>query len=220
MSLTPRLLKLINEIDNCRYLEIGVCRGESAEKVLALDNVNRYWGVDPFLFYDSPPSGDFEFGYRDRQVARIKRNGGTYDVFYDEAKNRIDQYTDKAVIIRAFSHDAAHHFDEVLDCLYIDGNHAYEYVLKDLEEWCPKVRPGGLIIGDDFTFHGGDQEDGYGGRDAAEVDKACIEYCGKRNIKFSVIDGNFVFVKPYKNLEGEEYFGANKSKKWRLFKRS
>jgi hypothetical protein len=39
---------------------------------------------------------------------------------------------------------------EALDWVYIDGNHTYEFVLTDLRSWYPKVRPGGLMAGDDY----------------------------------------------------------------------
>jgi hypothetical protein len=39
---------------------------------------------------------------------------------------------------------------ETLDWVYIDGNHTYEFVLEDLRSWYPKVRPGGLVAGDDY----------------------------------------------------------------------
>lgn len=32
-----------------------------------------------------------------------------------------------------------------LDCCYIDGNHAYEAVIADIQAWWPKLRPGGLL---------------------------------------------------------------------------
>lgn len=36
--------------------------------------------------------------------------------------------------------------------LYLDGNHTYEFVLRDLLDYAPKVKPDGLILGHDF-FH-------------------------------------------------------------------
>ena len=44
--------------------------------------------------------------------------------------------------------------DESVDWVYIDGNHAYEFVLEDLRSWYPKVRPGGLVAGDDYDRPG------------------------------------------------------------------
>jgi predicted O-methyltransferase YrrM len=40
--------------------------------------------------------------------------------------------------------------DESLDCIFIDGDHRYEEVMKDLEAWFPKLKKGHLMIGDDY----------------------------------------------------------------------
>ena len=40
--------------------------------------------------------------------------------------------------------------DESLDFVYIDGNHAYEFVAQDIILWGRKVRPGGIISGHDY----------------------------------------------------------------------
>ena len=45
--------------------------------------------------------------------------------------------------------------DNSIDAIYIDGNHSYEAVIEDIKNWSPKVKQGGLIIGDDYlTFEG------------------------------------------------------------------
>ena len=38
----------------------------------------------------------------------------------------------------------------LIDVLYVDADHSYESCLRDLELWTPHVRPGGLIVGDDY----------------------------------------------------------------------
>ena len=48
--------------------------------------------------------------------------------------------------------------DEFFDFIYIDGNHNYEAVLSDLENWVPKVKNGGWITGHDFKFASPDSE--------------------------------------------------------------
>lgn len=55
--------------------------------------------------------------------------------------------------IRAFSNDPEvlsllqdRHFDLV----FVDGNHAYEYVLEDLRNFRPLVSNAGVLVGDDF----------------------------------------------------------------------
>jgi len=44
--------------------------------------------------------------------------------------------------------------DASFDWIYVDGNHLYEYVRADLERYDPKVKPGGLIAGDDYGVRG------------------------------------------------------------------
>ena len=40
--------------------------------------------------------------------------------------------------------------DNFFDIVYIDASHEYEYVLKDIKNWLPKVKIGGIICGDDY----------------------------------------------------------------------
>ena len=52
---------------------------------------------------------------------------------------------------RGASSDVLERFpDAYFDWIYIDGNHLYEYVRSDLEIAMRKVKPSGLITGDDY----------------------------------------------------------------------
>jgi predicted O-methyltransferase YrrM len=66
-------------------------------------------------------------------------------------------FKQRACIIRDLSVEAAKLFpDETLDFVYIDAGHDKKSVNEDLNAWYPKVRTGGLIIGDDYfdgLFH-------------------------------------------------------------------
>lgn len=44
--------------------------------------------------------------------------------------------------------------DEAYDAVFIDGNHSYEYVKKDLENYWSKVKTGGIIALHDANFEG------------------------------------------------------------------
>ncbi|NIL95924.1 MAG: hypothetical protein GTO62_01975, partial [Planctomycetales bacterium] len=59
------------------------------------------------------------------------------------------------------------------DWVYIDANHTYEGVLADLEASLPKVRPGGLICGHDYTDTPAWQAANFG------VVQAVHEFCGR-----------------------------------------
>ena len=45
-----------------------------------------------------------------------------------------------------------HGNDEMLDWIYVDGDHSYEGCLKDLNNAKEIVKPGGLILGDDYGW--------------------------------------------------------------------
>lgn len=52
------------------------------------------------------------------------------------------------------SHRAAEKFDnESLDFVFIDADHAYESVKRDINSWWPKVKPGGILAGHDYYPH-------------------------------------------------------------------
>lgn len=57
----------------------------------------------------------------------------------------------RATIIGKHSMDALEDFEDgELDFVYIDANHQYHSVLDDITGWAKKVRPGGIIAGDDY----------------------------------------------------------------------
>lgn len=53
-------------------------------------------------------------------------------------------------LIPAMTVDAATFWSAPIDFLYVDADHSYEGVRADLVAWVPHVRPGGLIVGDDY----------------------------------------------------------------------
>lgn len=220
-----KIMDALNEIEEAVGAEIGVARGETTLQLLSHQNIKKVYAIDPFENYDIAPDGiEAAAGYNDRKIARMHKNKETFDDFYEECIEKFTPYGDRVQIIKDYSNLAVKKIKEKLDFVYIDGNHAFEYVLDDLERYFEIVKPGGLIIGDDFNFDGGQIEFGHGGRLACEVDKACINFCAKLNIKFSVIEGNFVFQKPFKILNNEQNYKSFSffeiKRRARVFKRN
>jgi hypothetical protein len=70
---------------------------------------------------------------------------------YSSAMSSISGFEDRAFMLRMKGDDAASLFqDESLDFVYIDANHTYDAVKKDILKWHPKVRKGGLLLGHDY----------------------------------------------------------------------
>ena len=66
-------------------------------------------------------------------------------------KKRLLKYSDRVVFIKKFSEEAVDDIPNDLDFVYIDGNHSYEFVKKDIELYYAKMRSGGVLGGHDFN---------------------------------------------------------------------
>ena len=59
----------------------------------------------------------------------------------------------------------------------IDAGHDYNSVKKDIEEWWPKVKIGGVMGGDDYAYS-----------DTNEVKLAVEEFCKTHNLELQILD--------------------------------
>ena len=74
------------------------------------------------------------------------------DTLFDVFKNNIKPVEKFVSIHRMMSWDSAKLFeDESLDFVYVDADHRYESVLKDLNAFWPKIKKGSYFGGDDYT---------------------------------------------------------------------
>jgi hypothetical protein len=65
--------------------------------------------------------------------------------------NNLKSYEERIHPFKTTSEFAANMIkNESLDFVYIDANHKYDAVKKDLELWYPKVRKGGVFAGHDY----------------------------------------------------------------------
>lgn len=89
---------------------------------------------------------DSWLGSANEPTSRIKaENSDLYSIFLDNMGDR------KFIPIRKLSHEAVELFqDETCDVVFIDMEHTYEAVIKDIDMWFPKVKVGGYISGHDY----------------------------------------------------------------------
>lgn len=57
----------------------------------------------------------------------------------------------KVEVIKGYSSMVAKGWPHCLDKLFLDSNHAYEFVLEDLIAWSAHIKPGGCIMCHDYT---------------------------------------------------------------------
>jgi SAM-dependent methyltransferase len=139
--------------------EIGVDLGDFSEKILAFNRPRELHLIDPWTI----ESGE----YRQREttaaaqaVASARRldSVARYDFVCDRFAS--DIAGGLVVLHRSNSEVAGAEFPDLcFDWVYIDANHSYECVRRDLELYYRKLRPGGFIVCDDY-HHAGFWDDG------------------------------------------------------------
>jgi hypothetical protein len=131
--------------------EIGVHKGNYSRTILDMVEPARLHLIDPWKHED-------ESLYRKSLYGGMGPTGqAVMDVRYHKVQKRFlrEIGAGQVVIHRDFSHVAAREFPEhYFDWIYIDGNHLFEFVKKDLEAFYPKIKPGGFLTGDDYGAQG------------------------------------------------------------------
>lgn len=161
--------------------EVGVFAGHYSEILCKTIPGLKLYCIDGWAAYE---------GYRDRQGEAFFREA------YDQAIVRLAPYDTE--IVRKFSMDAVRDFeDESLDFVYIDGNHGYEYVKQDIEAWSKKVRPGGIVAGDDYYV----MRTGNAG-----VIQAVDEYAKKHGVDMNITPEDKVTIIDHDDRQSQWWF--------------
>jgi len=129
--------------------EIGVWKGEMSGLILEVVQPNMLYLIDVWEFDLPKGFGQLPEGYGAKNA---KKNQKAIDEIYIRVCSK---FLDKnnVTITKGFSKDVAKTLeDESLDWVYIDANHEYFGVLEDLTEYYPKVKPGGIVSGHDWTY--------------------------------------------------------------------
>jgi|TARA_Y100000294_G_C8518311_1_gene321810 hypothetical protein len=121
--------------------EIGVAKGNHAKQILSFLNIKQLVLVDPWVIHTDWINRTEDETY--------------YENRYKETLNKFSN-NNKVKIIRDYSVNAAKMFDDkYFDFVYLDGDHSYEAVKKDLDSWYPKLKKYGVMCGDDYGKPGG-----------------------------------------------------------------
>lgn len=141
-SFQPFYENMVMRFNNATFVEIGTWQGQSimylAERVKELGKNIKLNTID--LFTVQPQQND----------GTIHHTG---EDFYEAYLKNIEPLKDYINTIRMSSHEAYQLFeDESIDFLFIDGDHSYKAVYKDLTLWYPKIKKGGICAGHDYLW--------------------------------------------------------------------
>jgi hypothetical protein len=130
----PLFLK--NHGMNNNICEIGVRRGRNFKKLLTCEPklavAIDHWKADVPL-----PMNDMSF---------------TQDQYDDDYKFVCDNFKPpQCLIIKENTNEAVKRFkNEFFDYIYIDADHSFYGAYKDITDWWPKIRNGGVLAGHDY----------------------------------------------------------------------
>ena len=113
-------------------VEIGVCDGDTTRILLSNSSCSVY-GIDPIVMDSKYPSslGSIE------KINKLRRD-----------------YT-RFTFIKDYSYNVAKTWDKGIDYIFIDGDHAYDSVKQDFNDWLPHVKKGGFIAFHDSALFRG-----------------------------------------------------------------
>ena len=123
--------------------ELGVHRGEFARELLS-----KWPSVENFALVDVWKRLD---NYKDNcNVPNIGQEKA-----YETAMENTREFRDMGVempVCRDFTSACVERFaDATFDFIYLDAAHDFKSVYRDLSDWWPKLRPGGIFAGHDYV---------------------------------------------------------------------
>ena len=132
--------ELINENKLETICELGVYRGDFAEKILREStSIEKYIMIDPWRHlsdWNKP----------------FNKENDIFEGFYQETLDKTEFAKEKRIVLRGKTTEVIDQLEnDSLDLVYIDGDHTLKGITIDLINIWPKVKENGYIIGDDFS---------------------------------------------------------------------
>jgi len=103
-------------------VEIGVLFGQTT-KVILENTTAKVYGIDPII-PDSMNSALIGDVHKIKELETIHPN---------------------FIFIKDYSFNVVKNWDKKIDYIFIDGDHTYNAVKQDFEDWYPHVKSGGII---------------------------------------------------------------------------
>jgi hypothetical protein len=127
--------KMIEGLENPVGVEIGLAEGFTTRFLMESNKNLTLYCIDPYI------------NYIDWNGTNLNERENIYQQFLDNTK----VFGDRIKFLRKYSDDAVSNIeDNSLDFVFIDGLHTFEQVTKDMTNYYPKLKDGGIFSGHDF----------------------------------------------------------------------
>ena len=167
---TDKRAYILEQLDKkSKIVEVGVWKGDFSRQIWSISSPNLLVLVDSWTF-DEKVRGC---------APQVSGEEPLKQIFFDQAKkDTYDKFKNiqNVHILDLNSIEAsAKYEDNFFDYIYIDAEHTYKAVTKDLEVWYPKLKKNGTLFGDDYYWR---EED-----DTLSLHIAYQEFIKKNQIK-------------------------------------
>lgn len=136
--------------ENLIGAEIGVFKGETTLHLAECPQIKKIYAIDPWIFnsqYSDNKQLNREF--KKDNLLGPSVNANNWEELFKIISSKLS-INPKIQIIKKHSNEAF--IPEILDFVFIDGDHEYNVVKQDLEIWSSKIKNGGIISGHDYTW--------------------------------------------------------------------
>lgn len=152
-----------NDYEQPKVLQIGCAQGGDAvenAKILKLPMINGQLHVIDWFKGNLTVNEDEEWYYREENASEWRA--------HLESEAEKFNVLDRITIFEGDSREMIHKVkDNYYDLIFIDGGHEYDIVKSDVENGYKKLKPGGIMVFDDFSG-GKDSYEKYNIKDATE----------------------------------------------------
>lgn len=128
---------VINKFNLKTGVELGVWFGNHSQKILENTKVEKLYGVDPYLHDD-----DHKY--------ELSLSQPHLDKILEMVSEKLKPFKNRFQLIKQHSHKAVDSVPNKVDFVFIDADHSYEFVKRDIQTWFHKVNKGGIIGGHDY----------------------------------------------------------------------
>ena len=144
------LIQKYLSVKNPVILEIGIHKGDFSEELIRKFNPKKLLLVDPWIAYNDLIYQKSWYGNT------LHSNQNIQDQYFLDVNKRFEKdiLENKIELHRKTSDEFFLGNKSIFDLIYIDGNHLFEFVKKDIENSLKFINNDGLIVLDDYGLKG------------------------------------------------------------------